>query len=351
MADRRRLIAGCMSGTSLDAVDAALVAVRGEGEAIRAEARGFASRPLGDLGDRLRALAEGGAAPAGELARLALELGEAHAEVVAGLAEGGDPIDLVAAHGQTLFHDPPASLQLINPWPIASRLRCAVVTDLRGADLSAGGQGAPITPVADWVLFRDREEERVIVNLGGFCNATMLPAGIAMASVRGRDVCACNHVLDGAARAGLGAPFDEDGRAAAEGRDDPEALAELDRILAEQAESGRSLGTGDEAQRWVERWSARLAGPALVATAAEGVGGTIGRWLARAAPTAWVHLAGGGVRTTDALGVAPAAREAAAMAVLGALAADGVAITTPASTGRGARVPSAGSWVNVRTTS
>ena len=63
----------------------------------------------------------------------------------------------------------------MNPAPIAARFDCPVVSDLRQADLAAGGQGAPITPIADWILFRDRRKSRAIVNLGGFCNVTILP--------------------------------------------------------------------------------------------------------------------------------------------------------------------------------
>ena len=61
----------------------------------------------------------------------------------------------IAIHGQTVHHAPPVSWQLVNPWPVAQALACTVVTDLRGGDLALGGQGAPITPLADWVLLRD----------------------------------------------------------------------------------------------------------------------------------------------------------------------------------------------------
>ena len=111
--------------------------------------------------------------------------------------------DLVVAHGQTVFHAPPASWQLLNAAPIARAVRAPVVFDLRQADLAAGGQGAPITPLADWIMLRAHGPAaagRAIVNLGGFCNVTILPSGAGPEGVRGMDVCPCNHLLDGVAR-------------------------------------------------------------------------------------------------------------------------------------------------------
>ena len=68
------------------------------------------------------------------------------------------------------LHQPPISWQLIDPTPIARQFTAPVISDLRQADLAAGGQGAPITPLADWIAFRDPDKRRAIVNLGGFCN-------------------------------------------------------------------------------------------------------------------------------------------------------------------------------------
>ncbi|MEQ8769742.1 MAG: anhydro-N-acetylmuramic acid kinase [Phycisphaerales bacterium] len=362
---RSQLIAGCMSGTSLDGVDVAVVRAEGNGLEVRVTPIGFASVPLGDLARRLRAVSEGDPCGASAWAELSGAIGALYADTIAAAlsdAGVGASLDLCAVHGQTLHHAPPNSVQLINPWPIALAFGCDVVCDLRGADLAAGGQGAPITPIADWVLFRDAQQDRAIVNLGGFCNATYLRAGGSVEDVRAGDVCACNQVLDRAARRALGEAYDVEGGRAMSGTPDARATDDLMSELERQAGSGRSLGSGDEAAAWVDRHAALLAADDLLATAAAGVGGAIARQLARHAPGAEVLLAGGGaknaavvraiqdqsespVRRTDDLGIPASYREAIAMAVLGSLARDRVGITLPRVTGRVRPVVSEGVWI------
>ena len=375
--ERMRLVLGAMTGTSIDGIDLALAAIRGEGLAVRAELRAFRSAGLGPLGARLRAAADQHPVTAGELADLARELGELHArEALALLREARlDRIDLAAIHGQTVFHRPPTSLQLLNAHPIAEALGCDIVFDLRGQDLACGGQGAPLTPLADWVLFR-APHARAIVNLGGFANATILPAddGAApasqLAAIHGADLCACNQLLDRAAREVLGREFDADGAAAASGMRHDAAFAEARTLLAPKPD-GRSLGTGDELFGWVERHRRALAPADVLATASDAVGATIGNALAAHGVRDAV-LAGGGARhlrltqaiasaarvpvgPSDRLGVPVGAREALGWAVLGALAQDGVGVALPqvtkrpepAGPGRNPRV--SGAWLRFRT--
>lgn len=365
--ERTRVIAGCMAGTSMDGVDAAVVRVHGSGLDLRVTRLGFASVPFGDLAIRLRAIAVGEAVASRDWAGLARALGDMHARAVReALSDAAlspdERLELCAAHGQTLFHAPPGSFQLLNPWPIARELGCDVVHDLRGADLAAGGQGAPITPIADWVLFRNPNADRAVVNLGGFCNATFLRAGADIDAIRAMDVCACNHVLDGAARRVLDRPYDADGAQAAAGTPDATATGELAHILAAQSAEGRSLGSGDECAAWLDRHADHLVLTDLLASAAAGVGAAIARAISALMPDGEILLAGGGannralvraiddntdarVRRSDDLGVAIQEREAIAMAILGALAADGVPITLPVVTGRTRAVASEGVWI------
>ncbi len=363
---RERLVVGCMTGTSLDGLDVALVRVRGTGLAMRAEIVSSGSRPLPDTNDSdaiiLHYLADGGPCDTEQIAKAAHWFSVFHAEVVEEVLAmvGLRRPDLVCVHGQTVFHRPPLSWQLFNPWPLARSSGAPVVFDLRGADLAAGGQGAPITPLADWVLFR-RAEPVVVVNLGGFCNITRLPSANtpdATAWIEAKDVCASNQVLDGVARKVMGTPFDANGETAAAGRVHPEAVEQLIRILEGQSIAGRSLGTGDEAAEWIGNWWERI-GLDLARCAVEGVARTIAGACHGGGPAV---LAGGGVKnaalvsrlrelhsaavtTTDEMGIAPEYREAACMAVLGALCQDRVAITLPQVTGVPAPAPVAGCWV------
>ena len=392
-----RRVVGCMTGTSIDALDAALVSIEGAGLGLRAQFMRGQTRPLGDLGTRLRRLAAQDPMPAGQIAGLARDFALLHIEVVRELL-GSESADLIAVHGQTVFHAPPLSWQLFSPAPLAHALQAPVVCDLRAADLAAGGQGAPITPLADFVLFRDEAETRAVVNLGGFCNYTLLPAGRPLGgsgdletwagAVRGGDISACNQLLDALARALFAAPFDEDGRHARAGRMQSGPRYELLTLLRAQSQAGRALGTGDELSAWIAQHRDACSGDDLARTACEAVATVIVESIAAVAqhsgvgPVRRYLLAGGGARNpvlrealaaraatasggpgarpratpssgaagapvvvTDAFGVPANYREAAAMAVLGALCQDGVPITLPQVTGVPAPAPVAGVWV------
>lgn len=362
-----RTVIGCMTGTSIDGLDAAAIRVEGHGLAMRVALMAARSWPLGELAAPLRALAEQRPMNAGEIARLALGFGALHARCAHELARELDrPVDLVAVHGQTVFHAPPASWQLVNAAPIAALVRVPVVFDLRQADLAAGGQGAPITPLADWIMLRAHEHDatgRAIVNLGGFCNVTILPSGSGPEGVSGMDVCPCNHLLDGVARRTLGLSFDQDGRAALAGRAHVLAIADLlDRLEAARS-AGRSLGTGDEGSAWLDRWAGQVPGADLARSACAAIARTIVGALPRGTQAV---LAGGGTHnaalveeltsaaaragspapvTSDALGVPAPFREAMAMAVLGALCQDRVPITLAQVTGAAAPAPISGAWL------
>jgi 1,6-anhydro-N-acetylmuramate kinase len=365
-----RRVVGCMTGTSIDALDLALVRVRGAGLDLRAELLRFTSTPLGPLAQRLRAAAEQAPRSAGAFAALARDLSLVHVLAVRDLLQG-ERADLVVAHGQTIFHAPPLSWQLLVPSIVAQGVGVPVVADLRAADLAVGGQGAPITPLADWVLFRHLAVRGPVgvVNLGGFANITRIPTppagpGVAVEgarlqdwaeSVTGQDLCACNHVLDTIARRVLGAPYDDGGQVARAGTPDPAALDDLRRVLGEQASRGRSLGTLDEATAWLDRHAARLGGAALCASAVRAIAERVALGVMGCDV---VLLAGGGaknaalvegiarlcagsgasVETTGDHAVPIEAREAMEFAVLGALCEDRVPITLPRVTGATRRV-------------
>lgn len=226
-----RLVVGAMSGTSADGVDAALVRLTGRGTAMSATLLAHRHRPYAAELRQAIFLARratdasgvGGSVRLDELARLARQISLAYADAtratldVAGVSPGD--VAAVAAHGQTLYHDPPNTIQWIDPALLAAEVGCAVVSDFRRADCAAGGQGAPLVPFADYVLFRDPARTRVLLNLGGIANVTLLPAGGAIDHVVAFDTGPGNCVSDALVRAvdPSGPGVDIDGQVAARG--------------------------------------------------------------------------------------------------------------------------------------
>jgi anhydro-N-acetylmuramic acid kinase len=360
-----RKVVGAMTGTSMDAVDVALVGIAGRGLSMGVTLLRSHSQPLRALAEPLRGFASQEPLAAGAVAGLAHELAAAHVAAIRGLL-GDERADLIAVHGQTVYHAPPLSWQLLDPAPLAYTLQAPVVFDLRAADLAAGGQGAPITPLADYVLFRDAAENRAIVNFGGYCNFTLLPAGRGdLDAIRGGDICACNQLLDGLSRRLFDEPFDMDGRRAHAGHIHPEARAALLALLRKQAAAGRSLGTGDELPEWIARYRDGCSGEDLARSACEALAHVIVETVERIAGQRRIDvylLAGGGIKnralydafgarcpgrvfSTERCGIPPAYREAAAIAVLGALCQDRVPITLPQITGVRRPAPLAGAWI------
>lgn len=342
-----RRVVGCMTGTSLDGLDAALVEIEGQGLAMRAKLIRGISKPIGPAAATLRALADGAALTAQQIAEASHAFTNAHIHAVRELLQA-ERVGLISVHGQTVFHRPPMSWQLFSPAALAHATHATVVCDLRAADLAAGGQGAPITPIADWILFRD-QHPRGIVNLGGFCNVTLLPGAEAgtIDHIRGRDVCACNHVLNAVAKQALGIEFDRNGEMALRGKPVMALVQELSTLLRAQADAGRSLGSGDELSVWVWKHRGKVEGPDIASSACFAIADVIARCVKDRHE---LVLAGGGAKnaalfeairqasglkviTTDELAIPVDMREAACMAVLGALSADGIVITLPAVTG------------------
>jgi anhydro-N-acetylmuramic acid kinase len=149
-----RLMIGAMSGTSADGVDAALVGIEGVGLAMEPTLLAHASVPFEpSLRTRIHTVRQAGRLPLAELAQLGVDLARVYAMAVRQTLSLStyQPADVaaVAAHGQTLFHAPPLSLQWLDPAYLAWATGIDVISDFRRADLAAGGQGAPLVPYAD----------------------------------------------------------------------------------------------------------------------------------------------------------------------------------------------------------
>ncbi len=224
------VVVGVMSGTSLDGVSAAVVRF-GEANAtspMTAALLAFTHRAFATKERRrLEEAMQQGSAQA--YCRLHADLGDWLADAAnAAINESGvarHDIAAVASHGQTLWHEPGhSSWQIGDPARIAERTGCTVIADFRARDIAAGGQGAPLVPVADLLLFSAPDSWRALQNLGGIGNVTVVPPAATAFPDRERAVRAFDTgpgvvLIDGAVRALFPErPYDVDGMIAARGR-------------------------------------------------------------------------------------------------------------------------------------
>jgi anhydro-N-acetylmuramic acid kinase len=214
-----------MSGTSLDGIDAALVETDGRDHVACGPARTV--RYEKGLRERLRGVLGG----RGEVAAVAAALTRAHARAVrdllgdAGLA--GARVDVIGLHGHTILHAPRQrrTWQIGDGALLARLTGIAVVDDFRGADVAAGGQGAPLAPVFHAALCRAMPRPLAVLNVGGVANVTWI--GAEAEPVIAFDTGPGNALVDDWTRRATGRPFDEDGALARAGRVDGAALAAL----------------------------------------------------------------------------------------------------------------------------
>ena len=213
---------GLISGTSMDAVDAVLVDLPVEGAPRCIAALSHPIPP--ELHARLKKLADPQChAGLDELGEADVLTGELFAEAaLAVIRDGGlEPgqVQAIGSHGQTVRHrpqaNPPFTLQIGNPQRIAQRTGVTTVADFRQRDMAAGGQGAPLVPAFHRAIFWTRDEDRVVVNIGGIANITYLPAN---GPVTGFDTGPGNTLMDLWIRRHQDRPFDKAGQWARQGQ-------------------------------------------------------------------------------------------------------------------------------------
>ena len=176
------LYIGLMSGTSMDGIDAALVRFDGDALDILHTVRHGYPGPLRE--QLLVARTDAGLKTPEDVPELHRQVGKAFRDAAATLLESAgvaaDAVDAIGSHGQTLRHapdaSPPYSLQIGDPEVIAAGTGITTIADFRRADIDAGGQGAPLAPAFHEWLFRSRDADRVVLNIGGIANITVLCA-------------------------------------------------------------------------------------------------------------------------------------------------------------------------------
>jgi len=286
MTERPTLAVGLMSGTSLDGMDAALVRFAGP---THCELVHYVSRPYSGP-ERDLLLAAIGRGTARDLARLHVRLaewaGEATEQVLAESHTRASDLSFIALHGQTIWHEPPAvSWQLGEPAVLAERFGVRVVSNFRARDVAAGGQGAPLVPIADVLLFGHPDHPRALLNLGGMANVTYVPRRALEAGAFAFDTGPGMVLIDAVAR--LVEPalsFDAEGLLARRGR---VHAATLEQLLADpyfSANPPKSTGRERFGDAMAGKIHQAAPGPDGVATAVELTARTIDDALSRWTP-------------------------------------------------------------------
>ncbi|MFZ5518110.1 MAG: anhydro-N-acetylmuramic acid kinase [Candidatus Zhuqueibacterota bacterium] len=237
-----RLAIGLMSGTSMDGIDAALVQIKGSGESTSLELIHFAMLPYPDtLREALLTMSQPGNGTVEQICQMNFIVGEYFADAAleicrqAGIDER--QVDFIGSHGQTVHHLPTprrvfdkwsrSTLQIGESGIIANRTGIVTVANFRSADMAENGQGAPLIPNFDYLLFQSKEKNRVLLNIGGIANYTILKKGGEKADVIAYDTGPGNMVINALMKILFNQDFDEDGAVALRGIVAEEVLNEL----------------------------------------------------------------------------------------------------------------------------
>ena len=230
MKPKRMTVAGIMSGTSADGIDVAITRITPGASGVTLALASHGAFPFPPALRKAVLLAvEAGPTTTAELARLNWRLGLAYAEAVREtLARHPSTIDLIGCHGQTVYHQGVAeryagrgfacTWQLGEPAMLARAIGVPVVSNFRPADMAVHGQGAPLVPLLDYTFFRHRTRTRVLQNLGGIGNLSVIPAGAPPERVIAFDTGPGNMVVDAVMQELFSKPYDKGGKIAGRGR-------------------------------------------------------------------------------------------------------------------------------------
>ena len=360
------IVAGVMSGTSADGIDVALVRILGRGSTVRLRLIGHQHfRYRKAVRDAVLASMNASSARVADLARLNFLLAELYADAVAvTLNRHRSKANLIGCHGQTLYHQGDScsflGRRIATTWQtgdgsvIAARLGIPVVSDFRPADMAAGGSGAPLVPLLDIAYYAHGKKLRVLQNLGGIANLTIIPPGTRLGKterVLAFDTGPGNMVIDACAQLLFSKTYDASGAIAAQGRVVESVLARALQHPFFRRKPPKSTGREEFGREFVGeflRWFGRRPKNAdVMATATALTAVSIGRGLRQGLGilrtkmpfrfgTAEFVASGGGtenatlmrmicqqvrpfgfrVLTSDELGMPSQAKEAAAFALL-----------------------------------
>lgn len=295
---------GLISGTSVDGVDCALVQFQDDRPALIAT---HAHPYPKQLREQVLQLCSGEPATLQQLGQADVALGRLFADAANALLAEADlaPGDIAAigSHGQTIWHEPtgdyPFTQQIADPNTIAQQTGITTVSDIRGRDMAAGGQGAPLAPVLHREIFASDDVDRAIINVGGIGNITVLPRhGDCLAFDTGPG----NVLMDYWTEQHLGKPYDEGGQWAGSGQFRIELLNVLlqeDYFRQDPPKStGRELFNGQWLEKKLAALSSRFKAEDVQATLLTFTATTIVSDLSRYASVQEVYVCGGGAHNT-----------------------------------------------------
>lgn len=254
----KELFIGLMSGTSMDGVDAVLVDFSDDSPRLITTHQ----EPIPDaLQQRLRQLSQPGENEIDQLGEADIQLGRLFATAVNNLLYSTDvsasEVTAIGTHGQTIRHRPnsatPFTLQIGDPGTLAHLTGITTVADFRRRDIAAGGQGAPLVPALHANLFRQTDHSRIVLNIGGIANITLLPAASNL-PVTGYDTGPGNTLMDYWSRQHLGKAFDASGTWAATGRVDRTLLTEMLSDPYFTIQAPKSTGPEYFSPGWLQRY-------------------------------------------------------------------------------------------------
>ncbi|MGL5296010.1 MAG: anhydro-N-acetylmuramic acid kinase AnmK [Culicoidibacterales bacterium] len=273
-------IVGLMSGTSLDGVDAALVEIHGTGTTLTCELLDcITSEFCDEFRQKLKYAMDETAPNLKQICSLNVELGYVFAQAVKEVCAKNKlslhDLDLIGSHGQTLYHyvtpeigDFASTFQIGEPSVIAYECQTPVVSNFRSMDISAGGQGAPLVPYSEFLLYRG-EKGRLLQNIGGIGNVTVLPPMATLQQVFAFDTGPGNMIIDACMQVLFGQPYDDKGEIAASGTVDNDVLSELMMHPYFALKSPKSTGREQFGQQYVDELLAKnthLAAVDIIAT-------------------------------------------------------------------------------------
>jgi anhydro-N-acetylmuramic acid kinase len=281
-------VAGIMSGTSLDGIDVAVIDIH------KSKLETVAHRSTPYPADVRKAILN--VSTVAGISQLNFRLGELYAEAVLNLGVPG--IQLIGCHGQTVYHQgkkPANTLQIGESSVIAERTGITVVSDFRTRDIAAGGQGAPLVPFVDYLLFRHAKRNRVALNIGGIANITWLPAGAESNDVRAFDTGPGNMVIDALVSQYTKGKqlYDRNGEIAATGHVDRALLAKLMADKYYKRKPPKSAGREQYGADFVTALG--TATPDLIATATALTASTIAQGIKLVGRADEIIASGGGV--------------------------------------------------------